>query len=70
MLKFTKDQGLLNQPRRSMISSFFGKEILLATSLLKYYLDKNLTVSDIQMVVQYRPLQCFKNFQEKVTNDC
>ena len=69
MLKIAEDRGLLNQPRRSMISSFFGKEILLTTPLLKYYLDKKLTVTDIQMVVQYRPSRCFKKFQEKVSND-
>ena len=69
MLKFAEDRNLLSQPRRSMISSFFGKEILLATPLLKYYLQKDLRVTDIQLVVQYRPSRCFKKFQEKVSND-
>ena len=39
---------LLTQPRRSLISSYHAQGILLATPLLKWYLEHGLVVTDVQ----------------------
>ena len=68
MNKYCIENKLLAQPRRTLISSFFGKHIMLTTPLLKWYLHQGLIVTDIQQVVEYKPNACFKQFGEKVTS--
>ena len=58
---------LMRQPRRTLISSFFGENVLLTTPLLKWYLQQGLVVTDIQQIVEYKPNACFKRFGENVT---
>ena len=36
MRLFAEENGIMSQPRRSLIGSFFGEKILLATPLLRW----------------------------------
>jgi hypothetical protein len=36
MHDYAEEHGLLNQPRRALIGSYFGKKMLIATPLLKW----------------------------------
>ena len=47
------------QPRRSLIGSYYGEKILLATPLLQWYLEYGLVVTKIYQVVQYWPEDSF-----------
>ena len=67
MKDYCEQEGLLKQPRRSLIGSYFGKGIVLATPLLKWYLEHGLVVTDVQQFVEYKPQSCFKDFGDTVT---
>ena len=66
MRAFAEEQNIMAQPRRSLTGSSFGKKILLATPLIKWYLEHGLQVTHIYQVV-YTPDACFKPFGEAVS---
>ena len=68
MKNFGEEHGIMNRPRRSLIGSFYGEQILLATPLLKRYLDHGLEVTKIYQVIEYTPVPCFKPFGEAVSD--
>ena len=68
MQKFAIDHNLLKQPRRSLISSYFGTNILLTTPLVKYYIKLGLQVTKIHQVIEYSPSRCFMPFVNAVSN--
>ena len=43
----------MKQPQRSLISSYFGRDLLLITPLLQYYVRLGLKVTRIYEVVQF-----------------
>ena len=53
--------------RRTLVGGMKAKQILLATPLLQFYLAKGMTVSNINLVVEYIPSGCFRSFTEDVT---
>ena len=55
-------------PRRSLIGSFFGNQIILATPLIQWYLEHGLDIDNITVFIRYEPVPCFKTFAEKVAN--
>ena len=68
MKEYAEEHDIMSQPRRSLIGSFKGDKILLATPLLKWYLEQGLEVSRIYQVVEYTPRSCFKSFGEAVSD--
>lgn len=68
MRGFAEENKIMPRPRRSLIGSYFGKKVLLATPLLKWYLEHGLQVTRIYQVVEYTPSPCFKPFGEAVSN--
>ena len=66
MKQYGEEHGFMKQPRRSLISSYFGENILLVTPLLQYYLQLGLEVTKIYEVVQFTPMTCFKGFVDRV----
>ena len=56
------------RPRRSLIESLFGERILLATPLLKWYLQHGLEVTHVYQVVEYTPKRCFHPFGKAVSD--
>ena len=69
MAEIAKEQNRLKQPERSLIGSYFGKDIWLTTPLLKWYIEHDLEVTAIHEVVQYRPQKCFEPFKDVVTSN-
>ena len=55
MKDYAEQHGIMKEPRRSLISSYFGRKILLATPLLQWYLNQGLEVTHIHEVMQYDP---------------
>ncbi|XP_066265252.1 uncharacterized protein [Branchiostoma lanceolatum] len=47
MKQYAETHHIMSKPRRSLICSMFGKKILLATPLLKWYLEKGLEVTHV-----------------------
>ena len=67
MRDYAIENKLMSQPRRSLIGSYIGEKVLLATPLLKWYLDHGLTVTKIYQVAEYQPKACFQQFGENVS---
>ena len=51
MRDYAEREGLMKQPRRSLIGSMFGKRILLTTPLLQWYIRHGLEVVHIYEVI-------------------
>ena len=62
MKRYCLKNKLMSQPRRALIGSYFGDNILLGTPLLKWYIEKGFIVTDIQEIIEYKPKRCFKKF--------
>ena len=45
----------MSRPRRSLIGSMACEKILLATPLLKWYLEHGLEVTRVYQVIEYAP---------------
>jgi hypothetical protein len=58
---------LLTGSRRTLIGSYIGEKILLATPLLKWYLTHGLQVTNIYQVIEYQPVTCFRKFGDTVS---
>ena len=67
MREFAEQNKILSTPRPSLIGSYFGKQMLFATPLLKWYLAHGLVVSNITLVLEYKPSPCFKDFGFRVS---
>ena len=66
MKHYGEEQGFMKQPQRSLISSYFGRDLLLINRLLQYYLRLGLKVTRIYKIVQFERKPCFKGFVEQV----
>ena len=58
----------MSRLRRSLIGSMVGEKILLATPILKWYLEHGLEVTRVYQVIEYTPEPCFKPFGDAVSN--
>ena len=67
MKAYAEDRGIMAQPRRSLIGSMKGDKILLATPLLKRYLEHGLVVTKVHQVIEFTPEPCFKSFGDAVS---
>ena len=63
-----EEHNIMTQPRRSLIGSMKGDKILLATPLLKWYLEHGLEVTKVYQVVEFTPEPCFKPFGDAVSD--
>ena len=68
MFAFAEDHCILSTPRRTLVTSYFSKTILLATPLLQWYLKHGLVVSHIYQVVEYKPKPRFRVFGDSVSD--
>ena len=68
MREYAEAHNIMSQPRRSLIGSYKGEGILLATPLLRWYVDHGLVVDKIHQVVQYWPQKCFQRFGQDVSD--
>ena len=51
-----------------LIGSYFGKQIMVASPLLKWYCTHGLIVENITTFIEYEPVACFQNFTQEVSN--
>ena len=68
MKEYAESHDLLKQPRRTLVASYWAKKILLATPLLKWYVEHGLVVEDIHEVIEYTPKACFDEFGQFTSN--
>ena len=68
MKAYAEEHNIMAQPRRSLIGSMKGEKVLLATPLLKWYLEHGLEVTKVHQVVEFTPKSCFKSFGDAVSD--
>ena len=67
MQDFVENENLSKNPRKLLIGGMKGEHLLLATPLLKWYLEHGMCVTKIHEVVEYNSAECFKQFMKDVT---
>ena len=60
--EYAERNNVFKKPCRMLIGSYFGKEILLITHLVKSYLDHGLKVTKVYEFIEYYPSKCFEKF--------
>ena len=68
MKAYAEEHSIMSQPRCSLIGSMKGEKILLATPLLKWYLEHGLEVTKVHQVIEFTPEPCFKPFGDAVSD--
>ena len=68
MQTFTKNAGLNSNPRRLLVGALKATKMLIATPLLKWYLEHGLVVTKIHQVVEYGKMRCFRKFVKNVSD--
>ena len=63
-----QERELSTKPRKLLVGGMKANRLLLATPLLKWYLEHGLEVTNIHKVIEYIPNACFKEFQHDVSN--
>ena len=61
-----KDEG--RTPAETVVQSYHGDQVFLLTSLVQFYMENGIEVSNITKFIQYEPGKALKPFVEKVTN--
>ena len=67
MRQYAEEHDIMSTPRRTLVGSFHGIKLLLATPLLRWYLAHGLVVDRVYQVVSYEPNPCFQRFGESVS---
>ena len=62
MKAFCKEAGILKSPRNSLVGSYFANNHLIATDLLRWYIQEGFTIKRIHMIVQYHRQKVFSDF--------
>ena len=67
MRRYAEEHDIITTPRCMLVGSFHGDKILLATPLLRWYLEHGLYVTRVYKVVEYTPIPCFRRFGDAVS---
>ena len=67
MRRYAEEHNIMTIPRRMLVGSYYGDKILLATPLLRWYLDHGIEVLHVYQVVEYDPIPCFRRFGDAVS---
>lgn len=68
MQAHVKRFGLSQKARRLLVGGMKARQLLLATPLLKWYLDHGLEVTKIHQVIEFKPQRCFHHFVQEVSD--
>jgi len=60
---------LSEKPRRLLVGGMRARQILIATPLLKWYLEHGMEVTKIYQVVEFTPHRCFRDFVKEVNDN-
>ena len=67
MHQHAEEHTILTKPRRILVGSYRGDNILLTTPLLRWYIAQGLVVDHIYQVIEYEAKPCFERFGESVS---
>ena len=58
--------GFLKKPKRALICSHFGKEVLITSEMGKFYLEKGLKITKIYEFIEFHPQKCFEDLGNRI----
>lgn len=67
MQTFVNDFDLSKKDRRLLVGGMAATKILIASPLLKWYLDQGLKVTKIYKVIEYTGINCFETFTNEIS---
>ena len=67
MQKFVKDNNMSQKDRTLLVGGMKAQKVLLASPLVKFYLDHGMKITRIYETVEYQKMPCFRKFAEEVT---
>ena len=68
MKDFATDNNIKTTTRRMLVGGMKAQKILLATPLLKWYVEHGMVVTRVYQGVEYTAKPCFSEFANTVTN--
>ena len=68
MKEYAEKEGIMSQPRRMLISSFYLRNGTITNPLLLYYMHLGLECTKSHQFVQCTPKKCFNNFLQSAVN--
>ena len=68
MQKVAEQHDLLKKPKKYLISSYFGKEILINTKMAEFDLNLGLKITRIYEFIQFHSQKCFETLANKIVN--
>ena len=63
-----EEHGLLKKPKKYLISSHFGKEILINTEMAKFYFEMGLEMTKIKKFTEFYLQKCFAKLADEIMN--
>ena len=60
------ESGANTNKRRSLISSYHAREILIITPLLRWYMEHGLVVTKLYMTLEWEPRRCFQDLTQSM----
>ncbi|MCG8032144.1 MAG: hypothetical protein JAZ03_08205 [Candidatus Thiodiazotropha taylori] len=67
MQNHVKEMGIGEQSRVLLVGGMSAQEILVATPLLRWYLEHGIEVTKIQQVVEYQQQRCFRGLSKNIS---
>ena len=58
--------GFLKKPKRALICSHFGKEVLITSEMGKFYWEKGLTITRNYEFIEFHPKKCFEDLGNRI----
>ena len=68
MKDFASNNNIKPESRRTLVGGMAGKKIMLATPLLKWYIEHGLEITRVYQGIEYTPKECFSDFVSNVSN--
>ena len=68
MQEYHKQNNISFVKSKKLIGSYFGKEILLYTPILKWYIKHGLKITKFHVGIEYTAATCFKKFADEVSD--
>jgi len=68
MTEYHKQNNIIFVKSKKLIGSYFGKEILLYTPLLKWYIQHGLKITAFHVGIEYTSVKCFQKFADEVSD--
>jgi G:T-mismatch repair DNA endonuclease (very short patch repair protein) len=68
MREYAELNGMLKQPRRNLINSFWARKMLITTPLLKWYMENGLVVPRVYQAIEMKPKRCFASIRDEIAD--